>query len=187
MPLSPLHSAIKWAAKRHAGQDRDGVTPLPYVTHCAEVLSNLRNIGGITDDEMLCGAALHDVIEMGGITAAKVEKRFGPRVRELVVELTRSEPAPESTEGLSKAALKKLRGEMLLDDIKKMSRDAMCIKLADRLSNLEDASRTKKGRELAAYLEHTGRILKIVPRSVNHGLWNAISERLKLIQKKVEK
>src|SRR6476619_6159984 len=90
-----LHKAVRWACKLHKNQDRDGKSPLPYISHVLEVVSNLRYVGGITDEEMLCGAALHDVIEQSGVAPKRIEDKFGIRVAKLVEEMTREEPAPE--------------------------------------------------------------------------------------------
>lgn len=175
-----LHRAIKWAAKLHRGQDRDGDHPLPYLTHVLEVVSNLRFTGGVTDEEMLCAAALHDVIEQSEVEASEIEERFGRRVRDLVLEMTRTEPKPEQVAGMADEEKWQLRSELLLGDIERMSREAQQIKLADRLSNVQGALRTKIEGKLQRHLLQTKRILEIIPREVNPGLWDSISNLLSI-------
>ena len=173
-----LQKAIRYAAKLHEGQDRDGENALPYITHPIEVLGFLRKIGGVTDEEMLCAAVLHDVIEECGEKPKKLEEKFGKRVRDLVVELSRQEPSPEQIKDLDEAQIWQLRAEMLLEEIGKMGPEAQTIKLADRLSNVLDALRTKEGEKLERYLWQSRRILEIVPREVNPGLWESVKASL---------
>lgn len=177
--MSKLDEAIRWAAELHAGQLRDGDAPLPYIVHPIEVLSNLRYVGQVTDPDMLVAAVLHDTLEETDAEPDEIESRFGARVRTLVIDLTRHEPSASEAEGLSPKELWKLRADMLLDEIAKMPGDAQAIKLADRFSNLREAKRTKKGDKLDRYVWQTLRILEIVPKPVNRGLWEAISGELK--------
>ena len=176
MATIDLDAAIEFAAKAHRGQIRDGEAPLPYITHPIDVLANLRYLGGVTDLEMLCAAILHDVVEESDVSFEDLEQRFGKRVRELVQELTRREPTSLETEGMDRDAIWELRSQWLLEEISKMSPDAQAIKLADRYSNLNESRRVKLGRKLKRYNEQTAKILKIVPKSVNPGLWQAIQD-----------
>lgn len=178
VPFPRLHKAVRWAAKLHKDQDREGDSPLPYITHPLEVLSNLRFIGGVTDEELLCASVLHDVVEECGTSLEKIEKKFGSRVRGLVKEVTRKEPTEEERAGKSEWEVWQLRSTMLLDEIRQMSPDAQRIKLADRLSNVEGAFRAKPRQKLERYLEQTEEILKIIPRKVSPGLWDEIRGRL---------
>jgi (p)ppGpp synthase/HD superfamily hydrolase len=60
-----------------------------------------------------------------------------------------------------------------------MSSPAQAVKLADRLSNLREAFRSKKGKKLERYVSQSRKILEIVPAAVNPGLWSAISETIR--------
>ncbi|MBS1718402.1 MAG: bifunctional (p)ppGpp synthetase/guanosine-3',5'-bis(diphosphate) 3'-pyrophosphohydrolase [Armatimonadetes bacterium] len=174
--LGMVQQAALWAAELHADEVRDTPNPLPYVTHVMEVASNLRYTGGVTDEEMLAAAFLHDAVESFHTSHQEVDKRFGKRVSELVKLLTREEPTPAQTKGMTKDEIWQLRSDILLGEIEKMSKDAMAIKLADRLANLREALLFKKGDKLTRYLAQTNRILEIVPRTVNPGLWTAIRD-----------
>lgn len=169
-----LEAAIRSAVKWHAGQYRDGDSALPYIAHPFDVLSNLRNIGGVADEAMLCAAMLHDVVEECDVSPSKIEKKFGRQVANLVVELTREEPDEETWASLSPTDLYDLRNRMLLDGIKKMGPEAMQVKLADRLSNVLEAKRTRTGDKLQRYLTQTEQILQVIPRDVNPALWDAV-------------
>jgi (p)ppGpp synthase/HD superfamily hydrolase len=177
-----LDAVIEFAAKAHRGQVRDGENPLPYITHPLDVLANLRYIGEVTDPDMLAAAILHDVVEESGVPFEEIEKRFGTRVRELVQELTRREPTAEETAGMAKDEIWEMRSNMLLSEIGKMSLTAQAVKLADRYSNLNEARRSKSGKKLGRYNKQTVKILKIIPRKANPGLWDAV----KKLQEEIE-
>ncbi|MGV3616073.1 MAG: HD domain-containing protein [Fimbriimonas sp.] len=178
MVYKRLDKAIGLAARWHAGEERDGDHPLPYFTHPIEVLVNLRYVGGVTDEDQLCAAALHDVIEESDATFEEIEAAVGARVRDLVRELTRREPTKKETQGLTKEEVWQLRADMLLEEIGRMSPAAQAVKLADRLSNVREGKRTKLGDKLTRYLVHTYQILETVPREVNPALWDAILAEL---------
>lgn len=169
-----LHRALKWAEKLHRGQERDGPAPLPYLTHPVDVACKLRYFAGVEQTDDLCAALLHDVIEECGASPAKIAKRFGSEVEGLVRELTRTEPTQEEAAGLTPEQLWEVRNRLLLDDIRRMSRRAQRIKLADRLSNLEAALATRRGEKLERYLRQTYLILEAIPRDVSPRLWDAI-------------
>jgi (p)ppGpp synthase/HD superfamily hydrolase len=173
--MSKLDEAIQLAVKLHAGQARDGDDPLPYIVHPIEVLANLRNVGRVTDEDMLVAAVLHDTVEESDADLDKISHQFGKHVKELVKELTRREPKKKQTEGLSLEEVWMLRSDILLEEIAKMSHDAQAIKLADRLSNVQEALRTKQGDKLSRYLAQTVQILDTVPKEVNPALWQAIA------------
>lgn len=178
MTYKRLDKAIVFAAKRHAGAERDGEAPLPYITHPVEVLLLLRTVGGVTDEDLLCAGVMHDLIEETATKLSEIEEVAGPRVRALVKELTRVEPGEEETKGLSKDEIWTLRANLLLDEIGKMSPDARQVKLADRLANVREAKRTKIGYKLDRYLAQSRRILEIVARDTNAPLWDAICAEL---------
>jgi hypothetical protein len=173
-----LDKAIGLAAQLHQGQEREGDAPLPYVTHPMEVLMALRYEGGETDEDLLCAAALHDVIEESGASLDELRSVVGERAAGLVKELTRQEPSKEETQGMSKDEIWKLRANMLLDEIREMSPEAQRVKLADRVANLREAKRTKAGPKWERYAWQTEEILNIVPRERCPGLWDAIKREL---------
>ena len=177
--MTQLEIAIAFAAESHQGQFCDGEIPLPYIFHPVEVAANLRNIGGIVDEDMLIAAVLHDTIEHGGVSVQDLELLFGQRVAALVNGVTREEPLPAQTDGLGPDEIWSLRANMLLTEIAtKMSDEHHVIKLADRLANLKEARRSKKGKKLKRYLTHTEAILRVIPKETNLPLWKAIKSLL---------
>jgi (p)ppGpp synthase/HD superfamily hydrolase len=172
---SLLDRAIQFAATRHDGQVRDGEHALPYICHPIEVVIHLRHVGGVIDETSLAAAVLHDLLEETDTTIEDLEKEFGAAVSELVRQLTRVEPTPEETAGLSNEEIYNLRTARFLTEIQSMSAAAQCIKLADRLSNLREAKRTRSSKKIERYRKQTHRILEIIPRSVNPELWDAVN------------
>lgn len=173
-PMPLLHRAMRFAAKRHRGQDREGAPTLPYATHPTDVVNILRYEGGVVDEEVLAAGFLHDLIEETDTSVAQVTKRFGDRVGTLVEELTRSEPSEAERDGLPERELWELRSRLLLDGIARMSRDAQRVKLADRVSNLRGSHATREGEKLDRYLAQSEELLKIVPRNVCPPLWDRV-------------
>ncbi len=165
--MKKVDRAILFATQAHAGQFRDGEDALPYIVHPIEVLTNLRVIGEVTDPKHLAAAVLHDVLEETTATTDEIEKQFGKTVLKLVREVTRREPSLEEIVGLSKDEIWSLRSQMLLNEIRGMGKKAQAIKLADRLSNLNEAARTRKGKRLRRYLTQTEEMLQIISPSVN--------------------
>lgn len=174
-----LHQAALWATECHLGQDRDGESPLPYITHPLEVLSALRVIGGVIDEAMLCAAVLHDVVEECNVSPDELSKRTNKQVCKLVLELTREEPSAETIANMDADAVYALRSELLLNGIRAMSKEAQHIKLADRLCNLRDSERTRKGKKRERYRRQSAQILEIISRKVGPDLWDAIDALLR--------
>lgn len=173
---SKLHQAAEFALQKHAGQDRDGEIPIPYICHPMEVLSKLRYIGKVTDEDLLVAALLHDTIEETDATFDEVAEQFGPMVAEYVRQVTREEPSAEQIEHLSKDEIYDLRTQIFLEEIRHMSKEAQMIKLADRASNLAEAEVSKPPAKLERYRKQTKQILKIIDRSVNPALWDMVDK-----------
>ena len=84
-----LFKAIEFAKEAHKGQKRKG-TREPYYFHCLRVCYILQNIG-IEDEELLCAAILHDIIEDTACKHDCVKREFGKRVADLVQDVTNQE------------------------------------------------------------------------------------------------
>ena len=112
-----ISRAMGFAKSKHSGQtDDDGKGY--FEAHCEAVAEIVE---GVTDDPMIVAAAyLHDTIEDTDTTYEELVEEFGLRVADLVNEVTH-EGAKDSY-GFYFPRLE--------------SRDAIMIKLADRLSNI---------------------------------------------------
>jgi len=120
-----ITSALDFAARKHAGQRRKGVTAEPYLNHLAEVAQLLAEATAGEDPILVAGGLLHDSIEDTGTTHAELVAAFGVEVADLVREVTDDKALP-------KAERKRLQ---ILHAPHKSSR-AKLLKLADKTSNL---------------------------------------------------
>jgi guanosine-3',5'-bis(diphosphate) 3'-pyrophosphohydrolase len=105
------------------------------------VVNRLKNLG-ITDEDLLCAAWLHDSIENTVTTFDDIEQRFGSKVAVLVLALSKD-----------KALSKGEREQQYVKQLREASWDAKLIKLCDIAANLKDLkniswSKTKKSKEL---------------------------------------
>ena len=124
--MTRLSDAIAFAARCHDGMLRKG-TSLPYIVHPAEVVAIA---AAMTDDEdVLCAAVLHDVMEDCAVTLGELTGRFGERVAHLV----ESETQPHSGDP---CATWDARKERAVARLKEGSRDTQIIALSDKLSNM---------------------------------------------------
>jgi (p)ppGpp synthase/HD superfamily hydrolase len=136
--------AIALAAEAH-GEQRYGTRP--YLAHLLAVVENLHRFG-VADDDLVCAAWLHDVVEDTEVARGEVEDRFGPRVAALVHAVT-TEDGRDRKER-SERTYPKISG----------TPGAVRLKLADRIANVEScwADRSRKlfmyEREYATFREH---------------------------------
>ena len=162
-----LDKALQYATRAH---DSD------YLPHPIRVMVNLRDIGLVQDEELLCAAYLHDTLEWGSGDLNEIKSEFGKRVASLVDQLTRTEP--RNPEVFGKKELARIRHRLLLEDIDAMSEDAKQVKLADRLANLNERIENENPEKLPKYLSKTRDLLSHIDRSVNPALWDAIERRV---------
>lgn len=135
-------------------------------------MNRLRYVGGVTDEDILCAALLHDTLEETDLKPEIIFEEVGANVLDLVIEVTREEP--ELSDALSPEEVWHLRSTKLLDEISAMNPAAQTIKLADRASNLTAAWQVRSEDALARYLKQTEWILKRIPRAVNPALWDEV-------------
>lgn len=97
----------------------------------AGVANILCNESNIDDLEIIQAALLHDTVEDTDTTIEEIQETFGPAVAALVAEVT-------DDKSLSKQA----RKDAQIVAASKSSRGAKLIKLADKLHNLRDLTRS---------------------------------------------
>jgi len=84
---SLVERAKKVATEAHKNRYRkDKVTP--YITHPENVFNLLKSIG-MSDQDILSAAWLHDVLEDTQITVEYIEKEFNSKIVKIVKQLTR--------------------------------------------------------------------------------------------------
>lgn len=122
--MEKIFKAIAFAQKAHQGQYRKG-TKLPYIVHPLGVMEILSRYQA-SEDLMIAGI-LHDTLEDTSTTAEEIEKRFGKRIKELVIAATEPEhDAPWEQ-----------RKQHTIDFIKGIEdEDVLLLSCADKLHNL---------------------------------------------------
>jgi (p)ppGpp synthase/HD superfamily hydrolase len=127
--LALVTKAADFAARRHRSQKRkDGRTP--YINHPVGVAYLLTEIGKVDDPVTLAAAYLHDTVEDTKTTFDELEQEFGSEICEIVRECT-------DDKSLSSDQRKKLQ----VENAGKHCYQARLIHLADKLYNLQDATR----------------------------------------------
>jgi (p)ppGpp synthase/HD superfamily hydrolase len=131
LTIDKLFDAILFASVAHAGIKRGG-KGTPYLGHLLDVARRLYN-AGVRDEEVLQAAILHDVVEDTAFTLNDIEARFGKRVRDMVDDLTLP---PEMVE----KSAKDFAAKVIHQSAKMRTMDiyTMCIKVADKTSNVHD-------------------------------------------------
>ncbi len=81
--MTKLEEAMKFTLDCHIGQKRKR-SCLPYAAHPFEVAKVVSD-WGISNEDILVSAYLHDGYEDGGTTLEKISKSFGNRVATIVV------------------------------------------------------------------------------------------------------
>lgn len=141
--IRQVTEAIDFAQAGHGDQVRP--TGVPYIEHLLEALEALVVGAGVTDPDVLSAAVLHDVVEDTPVSNGELAERFGPRVAELVGWVTIPEPGP----GEDRAAAKRAS----LSRLAAAPRDAILVKLADRLSNVQTLENLGRDRQRAYYAQ----------------------------------
>jgi guanosine-3',5'-bis(diphosphate) 3'-pyrophosphohydrolase len=156
-----VDEAVTFALRFHGDQKRP--TGAPYAEHLLEALEVLVRGAGVTDPEVLCAAVLHDVVEDTPCTIGGVRTAFGDRVAELVGWVTK----PETDADADKKAAK----EAYLQGLADAPDDAILVKLADRVSNVQ----TLRNLALPKQRDYYAQTVKyIVPLAVSRGGWWAL-------------
>ena len=150
--------AVEFAVRYHGDQTRP--TGAPYAEHLLEALEVLVRGAGVTDPGILQAAVLHDVVEDTPCSIDDVRRAFGGRVAEMVGWVTKPEPA----EGAEPAAVK----EAYLSRLKDAPDDAVLVKLADRVSNVQTLRNLRLPKQRQYYAET---VRYIIPLAAQRQWW----------------
>ena len=132
--------AYNYALKYHGNQCRKSGEP--YIIHPLNVAYILAEIG--LDDNTICAALLHDVVEDTEATEEDIKNEFGEEINYLVAGVTK-------LSNISFASVE----EQQVEDYRKMflamGKDirVIIIKLADRLHNMRTLKYLKRDRQIA--------------------------------------
>ncbi|MBN2521909.1 MAG: HD domain-containing protein [Bacteroidales bacterium] len=125
--LRLIFSALEYAAVKHQFQKRKGAAGIPYINHLIEVGNILIQKLEKPSDELLVAAILHDTIEDTDARQEEIQKIFGRKVSNIVMEVTDNMNLPSS-----------VRKKNQIEKAKKLSYEARCIKIADKTCNIRD-------------------------------------------------
>ena len=85
-----IEKAEAFATKVHKGQYRKDDKKTPYIEHPRAVVELLKQIG-INDEDVICAAWLHDVVEDSDTPDTNIAEEFNPNIARIVRNLTRTE------------------------------------------------------------------------------------------------
>ncbi|PJE81488.1 hypothetical protein COU58_02170 [Candidatus Pacearchaeota archaeon CG10_big_fil_rev_8_21_14_0_10_32_42] len=145
-----------FAKEKHKDQVRKFVGE-PYFSHLENVSNIVKEyVQKENKEEMIAIALLHDILENTKTTEEELEKNFGNKIASIVKELTTDKTESEKI-GKSEYLAKKL------SDKRRVSDNALLIKLADRLDNVSDLHNGKNDFA-KAYAKETNHIIDTVKK-----------------------
>ena len=137
--MSKLQSAENFAKERHSAIIRkDGIT---HYEHLAGVVARLKNLG-VTDEDVLASAWLHDIIDDTETSFDELDQRFGSKVAVMVLSISKDRNLPRTKQE-----------EQYVKQLKESTLDVKLIKLCDISASLRDlrsatVSKTKRVKEV---------------------------------------
>lgn len=132
---------LRFAAGAH-GQQKVPGTGHPYVVHVAMVCAEVLRAPGLDTNLALQCALLHDTLEDTSVGAEAVGAEFGPAVLAGVQALTKSADLPKS--------------QAMADSLRRILEcppEVAAVKLADRITNLQEPPPHWTAEKRAAYRE----------------------------------
>ena len=126
-PSAAILRAATYAATQHGIQKRKDKTGVPYINHPLGVAEILARVAQVTDPLILQAALLHDTVEDTDTTPEDLTREFGPKVRDIVMEVTDDESLPKAQ-----------RKQMQIDNAPNLSHEARLIRIADKIYNCSE-------------------------------------------------
>ena len=124
--MKKIDEMMKFAMDAHNGQYRKSIQ-IPYFTHCMEVMKRVSLY--TQDEDILCIAIGHDLIEDTSVTFEMLEDKFNSRVAIGVAECSR-----EGGDDVSKLE----KYQFLESFAYGKSMNSILVKIADRYCNVHD-------------------------------------------------
>jgi guanosine-3',5'-bis(diphosphate) 3'-pyrophosphohydrolase len=147
----------------HSGQIYD---IYPYSKHLEDTVNVIKRFGYAGD--YIIAAYLHDSIEDGNLTYNKIKKAFGENVAELVLAVTDPSDIRSRKEKKDRVYQKILSYP-----------NSLIIKLADRIANVEHATRFANTQKLKMYKEEYAEFKdKLTIGSFCNPMWNHLDTLL---------
>ena len=135
-----IMKAYNLAKKKHGDQSR--MSGEPYIVHPMNVAYILANLG--MDDETICAALLHDIVEDTDLTNEDLEKEFGKSIAQMVAGVTK-------LGSIRFTSVEEKQAENYRKMFLAMGKDirVILIKLADRLHNMRTLKYLTPERQIA--------------------------------------
>lgn len=124
--MKNLINAISLASTLHRDQKRLDTNATPYINHPIAVAKLLFE-AGIHDEDILCSALLHDVVEDCAISISDIGNMFNDCIAQIVDDVT--DPVGLDGEDRKLAQIQK---------VKNISYAGKLIKVADKICNIRD-------------------------------------------------
>jgi (p)ppGpp synthase/HD superfamily hydrolase len=179
MGMTQVNKALVLATKAH-GDQRRKYTGESYIVHPIEVVSILMDYG-ITDDDVLAAALLHDVLEDTETTwGMMLEVGINNTVVNLVLEVTDVSRPEDGNRALRKGLD---RNHLAL-----ASPNGQNIKLADLISNTHSITKYDPGFA-EIYLKEKTHLLGVLTKgddSLYAGAWISLNDSLTMLAKDLE-
>lgn len=169
--LEDLEDVILFAAQAHKNQKM--IEPeVTYLAHLIGVASNVLEAYHNGEEKFdlnyaLKVAILHDVIEDTNVCYENIEKRYGKRIADGVLALTKNEEIS-----------KEKRIQEALTRIKKCEKEVAIVKLADRTFNMRTTPLIWDNNQCQMYANDAQKIIDELG-SCNAYLKNKLEERIK--------
>ncbi|MGP4093501.1 HD domain-containing protein [Nonomuraea sp. KM90] len=142
--VGALREALAFAGRKHGVQQRP--TGRPYLEHLLEALEVAVSGAGVSDRDVLVAIVLHDVLEDTSCTEGDLARRFGPEVAALVRWVTKPPGGVKAD---------------YLASLVKAPHKAVLVKLADRVSNVQELQRMPWRFQRRYYLETVAYIMPL--------------------------
>ena len=135
-----IQRAYNYALEKHGEQKRKSGEP--YIIHPTNVAYTIAEIG--LDEQTICAALLHDVVEDTEVTFEDIVKEFGQEIAEMVDGVTKLKQ-------IEHASIEENQVENYRKMFLAMGKDirVIIIKLADRLHNMRTLQYLKRDRQIA--------------------------------------
>jgi guanosine-3',5'-bis(diphosphate) 3'-pyrophosphohydrolase len=127
LSLKPIFQVLAFAARKHSRQRRKDREASPYINHPIDLAQVLVNEADIVEEDVICAALLHDVLEDTETSGEELEACFGPVIRRIVEEVSDDKNLP-----------KEARKRLQVEHAGSASHAARLVKLADKLCNIRD-------------------------------------------------
>jgi (p)ppGpp synthase/HD superfamily hydrolase len=141
---------FRFAAEKHNGQVFPG-TDWPYLVHISmvsmEIIAALNHEPDLNGDLALQVAILHDIIEDTDTTYNELQLKFGQKVADGVLSLTKDKSIEKHDQMFDS-----------LRRIKMQSQEIWMVKLADRITNLQPPPSHWNNAKKTKYLKQAGLI-----------------------------